>query len=73
MSRGQRFPETEGAGYPETDLTKWTLRFKHAPLTASGTHEVIGTFVTKQDGENFARVARGQKWRRTYELVRKER
>jgi len=57
--------------FPETDLTRWMLRTKSAPLSASGTHEIVAVTQHKSDLLNLARNIYGPAWRRTYEIVRR--
>lgn len=57
--------------YPETDLTKWVLRTKCAPLSASGTHEVVLAAETKGDVRVMASALYGTFWRKTYEIARR--
>lgn len=57
--------------FPETDVTKWVLRTKSAPLSASGTHEVVASGMSKGQLASLARLSYGPYWRQTYELVRR--
>lgn len=54
--------------FPETDVTKYVLRTTNAPLSASGTHEVVASAVYKGDLERFASRVYGRQWRYNYEV-----
>jgi hypothetical protein len=57
--------------YGETDLTKWVLRTKSAPLSTTGTHEIVLAAETKGDVRVMASALYGTFWRKTYEIVRR--
>lgn len=57
--------------FPETDCTKWVVRTKSAPLSATGTHEVIATFERKAGIPTYMSGQYGPYWRRTYEVVKR--
>lgn len=60
---------TEQRVFPETDTTKYVLRTKSAPLSASGTHEVVATAVYQSELRFLANAAYGPSWRRVYEIA----
>lgn len=60
---------TENRAFPETDLTKFALRTKSAPLSRTGTHEIVATAEYQNQLIGYARIQYGPAWRRTYEIV----
>lgn len=53
------------------DRTRWWLVSKYPFLTGSGLPEVVATFELKKDGEAFAKMVYGKKWRQSYEVVKR--
>lgn len=58
--------------FGSTDLTRYVLRTKNAPLSASGTHEIVATAEYKATLIALAKSEYGSAWRRTFEIVKKE-
>ena len=54
--------------FPTKDITKFMVRTKSAPLSATGCHEVIATFQFQHDATEFAQRKFGTSWHREYEI-----
>jgi hypothetical protein len=53
------------------DRTKYIVVEGPAGLTVSGLPEIVAAFEFKKDGERWARLMHGPRWRKTYTVLRK--
>lgn len=51
--------------YKTIDTTKWAL-IEAGPLTVSGCHEIVASFLLKGDAEYFVRDKYGRNWRQRF-------